>query len=529
LFCWVCLRAWRYALTVLAAAAAGEGLCLTLVFLSGTPMNAILILMPPLVLVLTIASGVHLVSYYFDEARMRGLDDAPQRAIRVGRLPTVLATTTTAIGLSSLLVSRVDPIREFGGFATIGVFTTLALLFLLLPGVMLRWPAVAASHAPTNNRLRRFWLRAAKVMIGQSTLICGAAVLAIAALGWGLLSIETSVKLRDLFSPRDRVVAEYAWLEDTLGPMVPVEVVVHFPADTKLDFRRQAEFIQVVSSKVRELQEVDGVMSGATFALPFPRGRGARQVIRQTVITKRLVAARYLYEDDKQRAWRIMARVPALGDLDYAQFLARLRTQINPLIESASHQLDESITTTVTGALPLIYQTQQTLLADLIKSFISAFGVVAVMMTIVLRSVRAGLLAMIPNVFPTAVVFGLMGWLQEPIDIGSVMTASIALGIAVVDTLHFLTWFRREVAAGHTAQHAVRKAYLHCATPMVQTSLICGLGMLVFTFSSFMPASRFAWMVFILLTAALLGDLVILPAILAGPLGRVFVTDSRRA
>ena len=144
-------------------------------------------------------------------------------------------------------------------------------------------------------------------------------------------------------------------------------------------------------------------------------------------------------------------------------------------------------------------------------------------MMLVLRSVRAGLLAMIPNIFPTAVILGLMGWLRAPIDIGSVMTASIALGIAVVDTMHLLSWFRREVSAGQPPHSAVRRALRHCAPAMVQTSMICGIGMLVFVFSSFMPASRFSWMVFILLMTALLGDLLILPALLAGPLGRLLL------
>ena len=98
----------------------------------------------------------------------------------------------------------------------------------------------------------------------------------------------------------------------------------------------------------------------------------------------------------------------------------------------------------------------------------------------------------------------------------------MALGIAVVDTLHFLTWYRREIGQGRSADYAVRSAFRHCATAMAQTSLICGVGILVFVASPFVPVSRFAWMVAVLLGAALVGDLLILPALLVGPLGRVF-------
>jgi uncharacterized protein len=131
LLCWWCLREWRFALAVFAAAAFGEALCLALVFWSGQPMNAVLILMPPFVFALTVAAGVHLVNYYFDQARLHGLDGAPRRAMQVGWLPCALATATTGIGLASLLVSDVEPIRRFGAFSTVGVVTTLILLFAL--------------------------------------------------------------------------------------------------------------------------------------------------------------------------------------------------------------------------------------------------------------------------------------------------------------------------------------------------------------------------------------------------------------
>ncbi|MDA1052626.1 MAG: MMPL family transporter [Planctomycetota bacterium] len=527
LLCWRCLREWHYALAVFAAAAFGEGLCLALVYWSGQPMNAILILMPPFVFVLTIAAGVHVVNYYFDEARAHGAAGAPERAMRIGWLPCALATVTTGVGLGSLLVSDVEPIRRFGVFATIGVVTTLFLLFALLPGVMELWPVRARRRVTERTMVEGFWGRLASVMIRRASIVTVGSIAIIMALGWGLLSIQTSIKLRALFSPHDRVLADYAWLEQRLGPMVPVEVIVHFRADSQVDFLRRIEVVQAVARVVRGIDHVDGVMSAETFTPPIP---DARRVMRRTLLSKRLtkerarlVDARYLHEDSNRQSWRIAARVPALSDLDYEQFLDELKEQVAPAVTSASASIGEPIAITVTGAIPLIYQTQRLLLADMLRSFVAAFGIVGVVLMIVLRSVRAGLVAMIPNVFPTAAVFGLMGWLSIPIDLGSVMTASIALGIAVVDTLHFLTWFRREVAAGCEPPEAIRRCYCHCATAMLQTSVICGVGMLAFVFSSFVPASRFAWMVFVLLMTALFADLVILPALLAGPLGRVFV------
>jgi hypothetical protein len=176
----------------------------------------------------------------------------------------------------------------------------------------------------------------------------------------------------------------------------------------------------------------------------------------------------------------------------------------------------------LTGGVPLVYKAQHQILQDLMYSFLTAFLIISVIMMVVLKSFWAGLVAMIPNVFPPLVVFGAMGWLGISIEIGSVMTASVALGIAVDDTLHFLTWYRRGTQNGLSRYSSIRFAFDHCAKAMIDTSLICGLGVMPFVFGIFMPTAKFAALLMIMLLTALLGDLLLLPAILAGPAGRLF-------
>ncbi len=100
------------------------------------------------------------------------------------------------------------------------------------------------------------------------------------------------------------------------------------------------------------------------------------------------------------------------------------------------------------------------------------------------------------------------------------MTASVALGIAIDDTLHFLAWFRREKSLNQTSEEAVHSALKHCGRAMIHTTFICGLGLLVFGFSDFIPTQRFAWMMLTLLTTALIGDLLFLPAMLMQPFAK---------
>ena len=157
-----------------------------------------------------------------------------------------------------------------------------------------------------------------------------------------------------------------------------------------------------------------------------------------------------------------------------------------------------------------------------IISILLAVVLICPVMMLVLHDVRAGVLSMIPNVTPVVIVFGAMGWCGLEVDVGSVLTASVALGIAVDDTLHFLKWYTRASQLGFSRHDAIREAFRRCALAMVQTTLICGFGLLVLVQSSFIPTCRFAVLVFLLLMLALPGDLILLPAILASPLGKYF-------
>ena len=123
----------------------------------------------------------------------------------------------------------------------------------------------------------------------------------------------------------------------------------------------------------------------------------------------------------------------------------------------------------MTGGIPLVYQAQHQILYDLAKSFCTAFIIITFILIFVLGNIRAGLIAMIPNVFPPLVVFGAMGWLGFAIEIGSVMTASVALGIAVDDTIHFLTWYRRGTEEGKSRYKSIQYAFDHCAKAMIDT------------------------------------------------------------
>ncbi|HID22261.1 MAG TPA: hypothetical protein EYP14_07655, partial [Planctomycetaceae bacterium] len=165
--------------------------------------------------------------------------------------------------------------------------------------------------------------------------------------------------------------------------------------------------------------------------------------------------------------------------------------------------------------------TQQAVLVSLIKSFALAFVMIAVVMMVILKSPVAGLLAMVPNLMPVGVVFGLLAWNGLAVDIGTMITASVALGIAVDGTLHLVTWFRDGLHEGKGRHEAVAEALARCGPALWQTTLIIGLGMFMLFPAELLLVSRFGWLMAALIGCAFLGDAIVLSALLAGPLGAV--------
>ncbi len=181
-----------------------------------------------------------------------------------------------------------------------------------------------------------------------------------------------------------------------------------------------------------------------------------------------------------------------------------------------------------TGVVPIVYKAQRALLTSLVESTAWSFLTITPLMILVSRSLIAGTVAMIPNVLPVLAVFGGMGWLGIPVDIGSMMTASIALGVAVDDTIHFLAWFRGDLHKVGDRKKAIVMCYKRCATPTLQAACISGLGLSVFAFSTFTPTQRFGWLMLSILIAGVVSELIMLPALLAGPLGKVFEPGQNR-
>ena len=521
--CYLCVGSAGGALMVFLLSLFCQGLTLAIVHFGGGTMTALMAVLGPLIQVLAIAGGIHFVNYYFDsQASSENHSAALARAFRLAWLPCLLAAATTAIGLGSLGVSGLVAVREFGLYAAIGVILTAGLLLTLLPGFC-QWFPIARPRHVGSQRSGAIWVALTKRLERSATWVSGAALLLLIVLGIGVSRLNASVRIETLFAGDSRLINDYAWLETNVAALVPIEIVATVEPDS-LTPSQQLALLRRIERKSRNIEQVNAVVSSLTFLPPDAVVGDSVQNPRQLALLQTL-GERFNYlvtNPDQTQSWRTTAYVSALGENDYVQIMQSV---------DAAVAGQDGIELEVSGLMPLVHEIQQQLLDDLFYSFLTAFGLIAIVMTIVQAGILPGLLSMIPNVFPALTLFGILGWIGRPLDIGTIMTASVAMGIAVDDTLHFLTFYQRELEMGATRANAVLASYQHCGRAMIQTTTICGSGLGLFALSEFVPTMGFAWMSVLLLTAALVGDLIVLPAILLSPLGRgsVFAPGSETA
>jgi len=527
---WWCLRSWVLTGMVFSSAIFSAGLALLIVPLAGGSMNAILLTMPSLVYVAAASAAIHLANYYRDTVRQHGFDGAADRAIRSAWLPLALATGTTAIGLASMCITELVPIREFGLYSAVGVVISFVVVTFYMPALLHLAPVrgILAAHAQPRRfdpGLSPRWRVVGEYIIRHNGWVTAACVILLGLGAWGVTRTESSVKLMRLFSPKARIISDYAWLEARLGPLVPMEVVIRMDAGTcKLDALERMVLVSEVQRAMQRLPDVGSVLAAPTFARALPRR--ANLIERRTWIVQlgrhRDDLRDYLVTDGNEELWRVSARVAALTNLDYGEFVQAIRAVVEPVLAHYRSQGVEGIAATYTGLVPLIYKTQDSMLNGFTYNFIGDLILVAVAMIVLMRNWSAGMLLALPSIFPMVVVFGGMGWLGIVIDVGTVMVPAVALGVTVDDAIHFMLWCRHGQERGMSRRRAIMFAYEDCARAIYQSWGVIGLGLSAFAFSTFTPTQRFGILMLTMLTVSSFGNLVMLPALLAGPAGKFF-------
>lgn len=534
------LRSVRLAVIVLAASYFTTLVTVALVPAGGGTMNLALLAMPTLLLVVTMSGAVYFVNYWKNETS-RDPQTAIVQAILAARIPCLMASIATAMGLMPLLTSQLQLVRDLGFYSAIGTLISAAVVLYAIPAMLQAWPAVPV---PVTAAMRRPWTGLARLIVRHSTATTVVWLTLSAIAVYGLSNFWTETKVIHYFPNNSQLVQDYNYLEEQLSGIVPVETVVSFgrSAREELNFGQRMEVVRAIEQKMRALPEISGTMSLADF-LPVAetqptttsmkeklafnsRAKSVEDQVRQDPQTRSLyqvskVASEFNAAGDE--LWRITSQVALMSRLDYADVSQRLDEICRS--ETKYHADTRHL---VTGRVPLFLATQQAAIEGLLYSFLLALGLIAVVMMVAVRDVLAGLMSMLPNLLPLGIVFGVMAWCDIPVDLGTLITASVALGIGVVGTLHLMTWYRKGIVAGLSHRRAIVKSLEQCGPALWQTNAAIAVAMLVLTPASLVLISRFGLLMGALVTTAMLVGIVLTPAMLAGPMGWLILRSAQK-
>jgi predicted RND superfamily exporter protein len=492
------------------------------------PMTMLTNIMPSFIICIGMGDSVHTISVYRDTRRAgMGNHDAIVHAIATTGTPIFFTTITTIMGLLSFNVGTISAVAELGNAGAFGVsmalLHTLVTLPLLLSLNTKSLLGVKVSDEPDlidrfvagcsgiSKRYRRGTLVTALLF----TVIAGIGISKIRVWHDPLSWIPSSDTTKETFSVVDR----------ELGGSSNVQLLIETPNGIK-----DIALIQGLARLEEHILEFEhpgpyeDVVGGVTSVLDFVRetnralhaGDQAHYTIPKT--QRELADILFLFESASPSQLRLMAST----DLTITQMTVRLKwleaTSYRPFTEHVERGIAEHIgeiaTIRPTGIAYTMLTTVSSLITNVLRSFSVAVLVITLFMIILLRELRLGLIAMVPNLLPIVLVAGFMGFADIRIDMANLLIASIAIGIAVDDTIHFLHRYRVHKAAFGDVEAAIADSLSHAGRAMTGTTIILGAGFSVYFASVMQNLQNFGLLIALTVILALLVDLIFGPALI---------------
>ncbi|MFC1859640.1 efflux RND transporter permease subunit, partial [Thermodesulfobacteriota bacterium] len=435
-----------------------------------------------------------------------------------------LAIFTTVIGLGSLLVNKITTIQEFAVFSILGIFSFMVILFTMLPAAMALVPLPAKKDktlVEKENLLDRFldgvirldldYQRITLPVIGVIVIICLI----------GVFQIRVETNPVGYFKEDTPVSINFHDIYQDLSGSFPINVVMandnkDYFEDPKhiADIARLQQFIDTLPAVDKTISFADYMKlvnyASNRFEPKYYTLPEADWAVRMLINSYRIMLGedmlqRFMDPDFSKANILLLTHISSSRDF--------LKTRDDILAHVKEH-FSKDLTWDVTGFGMVVSESSQQLTSGQVKSLSITMVLVFGIMFLLFLSIKVGLIAIVPNLFPIVINFGIMGWLGIELSMVTSLIASIAIGLAVDDTIHYLVRFNREFKEDLDEKRALRETIRHIGRPIIFTTLTISAGFFILTFSSFKPTAIFGVMMVITMVSALVADLILLPSLL---------------
>ena len=469
--------------------------------LCGHCLNMITSLLPPVIMTLSVATTIHIYLDWLHEAET----DKQKRVLAAVKnlyRPCLFASLTTAVGFLSLLFSETPAVRLFGMFAALGVLIS---YFLGVVGIavglsFLKPPVTKPDESPHHAaEAHRVLDTIAGLTVNHPVKIILVALL-IAVVGFmGMKRIETDTDLLNFLGDDHPLVQDTLFIDKYLAGTSKIELFLKSLDGEPLE---SLEELIEFEEALRELEHVRQVF-GFTDIVPSEVSAMIGGAVSLRDVAEELESPCYLSDDLIKT--RITVFTDSIGTLEGSNLVSSIR-------ETADTKLGESFEVGLVGGFYRVIVESNQLVASQLKSFLVAITLILIAIGVVFRSVIYTLLAIIPNVVPLLLTAAVMGFSGIAMSTGTAMIASVVIGIAVDDTIHYLSAYRQAGHAGRAA--AIRKTTRSTGFVLLSTTMALSAGFWVAIFGSFQPTIFFALLAGLTMWFALACDLLVLPAFL---------------
>lgn len=524
----VCFRSPIWLLLPLAVVQLTLALTDATLVLSGLELSMVSSMLGAIVTVVGVASVVHVLVHYLDERRDgHGRRRALFNTIDQLAAPVSVAIFTDAAGFAALMVSKVGPVHDFGLMMAIGSLLVLPSCILLTPGLVWLSDYREKPQTPSDELVLGRWLN---VLLNWSSthirwLAAGATVLVGVSL-WGSNRLVHETDFTKNFRADSEINRAYGFVESEFGGagvwdlMIPVtkENGKRSEQPPALGGKHYVEILKLEDVLQEESPELAKAISlgdalaagigsesmlaatsGRMLAIPMGMMR-SQDSMRMFVDT--------LYQDDPEngRWWlHVLLRAPEqLGAEEKAAMIDDVR-------ETATERFPDA---EVTGYYVLLTRLIESVLADQWKAFIVATIVVLAMMIVAIRDIRLTAVTMFPNIFPSLILFGVMGILGLKVNMGAAMIAAVSIGMSVDSSIHYTMFYQRLRREGLSCNAALAKSQSSVGRAAVYSTLALTVGFATLGVSDFVPTIYFGVLVSLSMIGGLIGNLLILPVLI---------------
>lgn len=440
---------------------------------------------------------------------------------------TFITNFTTAIGFLVLLTTDIKLLKEFGLVAGINILATFVVSIVLIPGILSYLPA------PKANQLKHLEFKiVGRFLVLLDLLVhrhryrvfaATAVILTVAIVG--VTKLYSVAYMVDDIPEKSQLKQDLYFFEDNFSGVMPLEIIIDFGRPKSTINARNLRRVDQLEEALEPLENVSSPVSIVSFAkavrqafyngnerfygLPSPSDRN----VILSYLSNQSDNASFLssFVDTTGQVMRVSLKIADIGS-------NKMDSLINHVIEPEIDKVfkdDEEISTAVTGSTLLFVKGNQFLIENLRFSLLLAFVIIAIIMAILFANIRMIVISLIPNFIPLIMTAGIMGYFGIPLKPSTALIFSIAFGISVDDSIHFLAKYRQELfAKKFFVPIAISNSIKETGSSMLYTSIILFFGFVIFVFSDFGGTVALGLLTSLTLFFAMFTNLTLLPALL---------------